>query len=291
MEETKTMIKRDDLAKNLFNYLSTKRSTEEVMSYLTSYYPSKSRKGISTAFSSMKNYLGNQIKKDNIGNYWTEKDSILDFYNMRIVFRSFYLVYKNLEKLGRDSLSISDVIFIITSDPYTKVNKKDLTDRVVMRWIELMDNKVPGIKDSIKREGEKIYFTDIQGYMKKCEDIIHSLFACSSIKKKSILSNDVLPKKTAPLFSNNSNNKVILRVEVTEDKLGIFDNYIKDVVVLDKLGNCDLIIEGSYDNLDNLKELYKKLRGNEKILNSSIRDHIKQQIDKENEYLKKVFSM
>lgn len=217
----------------------------------------------------------------------------MGFYNVRTLLRYIYTLYSGLEKSNKTSLTLEDIVYLINSGKMLeKVNINILTLQTVLRWFELMNEYVCGIKDSIKRENGRIYFTNISDFKNKCGERLNSLFnSCVTINTnltKGKRKND--EEESDSTISNLFGEKVVLRVEIPEEKLTIFSNYIHDIVVLDKISESDLIVEGYYNTESDLRNLYRILRGNEKILDSTINKKLKEQIELENKYLEKMLT-
>lgn len=288
----KISISRNELVKNFHDYLLKEgRTKSDLIDYLKTYYPNRTENNLISIFRDIRNQLGSQLK-ENQGIYSIQKDP-LGFYNVRTLLRYIYTLYSGLEKSNKTSLTLEDIVYLINSGKMLeKVNINILTLQTVLRWFELMNEYVCGIKDSIKRENGRIYFTNISDFKNKCGERLNSLFnSCVTINTnltKGKRKND--EEESDSTISNLFGEKVVLRVEIPEEKLTIFSNYIHDIVVLDKISESDLIVEGYYNTENDLRNLYRILRGNEKILDSTINKKLKEQIELENKYLEKMLT-
>lgn len=288
----KISISRNELVKNFHDYLLKEgRTKSDLIDYLKTYYPNRTENNLISIFRDIRNQLGSQLK-ENQGIYSIQKDP-LGFYNVRTLLRYIYTLYSGLEKSNKTSLTLEDIVYLINSGKMLeKVNINILTLQTVLRWFELMNEYVCGIKDSIKRENGRIYFTNISDFKNKCGERLNSLFnSCVTINTnltKGKRKND--EEESGSTISNLFGKKIVLRVEIPEEKLTIFSNYIHDIVVLDKISESDLIVEGYYNTENDLRNLYRILRGNEKILDSTINKKLKEQIELENKYLEKMLT-
>lgn len=288
----KISISRNELVKNFHDYLLKEgRTKSDLIDYLKTYYPNRTENNLISIFRDIRNQLGSQLK-ENQGIYSIQKDP-LGFYNVRTLLRYIYTLYSGLEKSNKTSLTLEDIVYLINSGKMLeKVNINILTLQTVLRWFELMNEYVCGIKDSIKRENGRIYFTNISDFKNKCGERLNSLFnSCVTINTnltKGKRKND--EEESDSTISDLFGEKVVLRVEIPEEKLTIFSNYIHDIVVLDKISESDLIVEGYYNTENDLRNLYRILRGNEKILDSTINKKLKEQIELENKYLEKMLT-
>lgn len=286
-------INRNELVKNFHDYLLKEgREKSDLIDYLKTYYPEKTESSLISIFRDVKYQLGAQLKESPEGIYTIQKDP-LGFYNVRTLLRYIYTLYCGLEKSKKTSLTLEDIVYLINSGKrLEKVNINILTLQTVLRWFELMNEHVCGIKDSIKRENGRIYFTNISDFKNKCGERLNSLFnSCVTVDvnltKRKRGNSEVESSST---ISNLFGKKIVLRVEIPEEKLTIFSNYLHDIVVLDKISESDLIVEGYYNTENDLRNLYRILRGNEKILDSTINKKLKEQIELENKYLEKMLT-
>lgn len=288
----KISISRNELVKNFHDYLLKEgRTKPDLIEYLKTYYPNRTENNLISIFRDIRNQLGAQLKESQ-GIYSIQKDP-LGFYNVRTLLRYIYTLYSGLEKSNKTSLTLEDIVYLINSGKMLeKVNINILTLQTVLRWFELMNEYVCGIKDSIKRENGRIYFTNISEFKNKCGERLNSLFnSCVTINTnltKGKRKND--EEESSSTISSLFGKKIVLRVEIPEEKLTIFSNYIHDIVVLDKISESDLIVEGYYNTENDLRNLYRILRGNEKILDSTINKKLKEQIELENKYLEKMLT-